>query len=467
MIMRQSILKMIFAALALSIGVCQPPSANAQTVGWMKPDGYAATSRSALSPPESGTTTTQFWPGLQPDAYSALATSITGMEKKKRREIQLTVSTREPHTGIAGFVEDVLTGVRISFESRIVGDQLTARIMNKDGYTIIDYVEALTAPPFSDPDSPPQVELVPWLRVNGVEHKGYEGQIVDEMKAVASSKESELIRYLALYIVFSAPGEHLEAERRGLEVPYQAIQKFYERSYKKMGSDNHDRADLEAAGRYGKPLSEGLDSHKTEESPDDFVLMPEGCSMPKCDYVGTHDYQLTEQGGFVVKNVSRRLPLSHNYGRPARANAGSEQIRPTDDGSQVGDCFGRCGGGCGDWTHEWISRTDYDETYCAEINVPPDMPMPDCSWMCCYEERRFVGSQGTAVHTAHGKVTPGAIAHDWCCRNLFLGCWNPVCIALLPGALDCLIPGVGWDETWSYVGPHSEAFDYPTGVCCY
>ena len=466
--MHRPVLKGRVVCFALAFGVCLAPSADAQVAqigGLMKPAADAGISWFIPETKHGALANRNADSALVPEAAGAVDASRS---EKKKRDIQLTITMRDPQIGISGFVEDSLTGARLNFESKRVGEQLSSRIMNKDGFTIIDYVEALTPVPHSEPGSPATIELVPWLRVNGVEHKGYEGQIVDEMKFVASSNEGELIRHLAIYIIFHAPGDDLSAERRGLEVPYQALQQFYDRSFKKMGSDSHDRAELEAAGRVGQTPEGGLYTHRSEAPPPDFLLMPAGCKMPQCDYVDTHDYQLTEKGGFVVKNLSQRLPLSHNYGQPLRANSVDvEQIRPMDDGSQVGDCFGRCYAGCGDWTHEWISRTDYDEYYCAQVNVPPDMPMPDCSWMCCVEERRYVGSQGIAVHTAHGKVTPGSIAHDWCCRNLFFGCWNPVCIALLPGALDCLIPGVGWDETWSYVGPHSEIADYATGVCCY
>jgi len=319
----------------------------------------------------------------------------------------------------------------------------------------------------SDNSSSAGFELVPWFRVNGIEHNGYEGQIVREMQSVASSEENELIRYLALYLVFHVPGGGLEPERRGLEVPYQAIQMFYEKSYKKARPGTEGRAELEAASVFSRQLPGASTTQNTASAKNKgFTVAPGGCKMPDCDFVDTLDYQLTEQGGFVVKSLPRRLTLSHNYATPDMHHDSDEGgIRPADDGGQVGDCFGRCGRECGDWTHEWISHTDTDYTYCRDVQFPPEYII-DCNLFCCVEERQLIMAQGIAVHTAHGKVTPGSIAHDWCCRNLFLGCYNPLCMALLPGAADCFTPGIGWEETWSYVGPHMESSDYRIG-CCY
>ncbi|HEU4386778.1 MAG TPA: hypothetical protein VFV34_03200 [Blastocatellia bacterium] len=378
---------------------------------------------------------------------------------KKHTLVELTVTTADRPNGITGFVENKTTGAKISFQSKRDGEQLVTRIRDKEGNTLIEYIESQQEIVNPAPGVPPVFEWVPWLRVNGIEYKGYEGEILDQMKAVVSNEAGELIRQLAIYVVLHASGEDLEPERRGLEIPYQALQRFYETSFRKTG------VGIERSIGSGDLLSKAKPERRKHD--DGFTLAPNGCEMPDCKFVETHDYQLTEQGGFVVKSLSPRLTLSHNFASRAEVpHSDDGGITLMDDGSQVGDCFGRCGAGCGDWTHDWIDRTEYDETYCQEVQFPPDLPI-DCSWMCCVEERRLVGSSGIAVHTAHGKVTPGAIAHDWCCRNLWLGCWNPVCIALLPGAADCLIPGVGWDETWSYVGPHSDAYTYSTGNCCY
>jgi hypothetical protein len=370
----------------------------------------------------------------------------------------LSLTSADKQNGITGFVEDKLTGARINFESRTIGGQLVSQIKNKDGYTLVEYIESQQEVVYPTPDSPPSLAWVPWLRVNGIEYNGYESDVVEEMKAIVSADNGELIRQLAIYLVLQVPGKDLEAERRALEVPYQAFQRFYDRSYRKTGLETETSSHNEA------PSGESLVAKR--KVGDDVILLPDGCKMPNCKFVDTSDYQLTDKGGFVVRSLSPRITLSHNYAGPGHTHDNdSEGITPMDDESQVGNCFGRCGRACGDWTHEWISRTEFDYTYCQDVQFPNDMPI-DCSWMCCSEERREVGASGIAVHTAHGHVTLSSIAHDACCRNLFWGCWNPVCIALFPATVDCLIPGLGWDETWSYVGPLSEYYNYATGVCC-
>jgi hypothetical protein len=443
-----------------AIGLCQLQSTNAQIPGQVM-RGRPAASCSDCGPQEVPATTLENRSAKQ--AAHDNADTDSRSEKKKPGEIQLSLSTADIHNGIAGFVEDKLTGARINFESKRIGDQLISHIKNIDGYTIIEYTEMQRESVASDPGSPPSIEPVPSLRINGVDHKGYEGQIVNEMKVIASSEEGELIRHLAFYLIFHAPRGELEAERRGLEVPYQAIQRFYEQSYKKSQPGKNGRAQLEAISH---SFANRSTNSKSTEPHDEFVLMPEGCKMPKCDYVDTHDYQLSEQGGFVVKSLPQRLSLSHNYASPQMVHEhDGEGLRPMDDGSQVGDCFGRCGSGCGDWTHEWISRTDYEYTTCREVQYPPDY-LIDCTWFCCFEQRRVVTSQGIAVHIAHGRVTSGAIAHDACCRSHFLGCYNPECMALFPWAIaECTSSGVGWMESWSYVGPHTEYSDERTGCC--
>lgn len=381
---------------------------------------------------------------------------------EKRGQIQLSISTADSEKGITGIVEDKVTGAKITFESKRAGNTLISKINNGDGVTLIEYIEAQQelAPP--SPDGPMQLEWAPWLRINGVEYKGYEGEVVEEMKSLAVSPEGRLVRYLAFYLVFHFPGHDLEQERRGLEVPYQAIQRFYGRSYKKDWAADFGRAELEAAAINNKPA-------------EDFQLVPADCRMPNCKFVDTLDYQLTEPGGFVVKSLSPRLTLSHNYARPEPGGehhdpAGIEGGRMAlmDDDSQVGDCFGRCFAGCGGWSHEWIGSTVVDSyTYCFDSSGNGGGPGLDCSQMCCSQEREVMLVSGTAVHITSGHVTPGAMLHDACCRSTPLGCWlNLLCYVEALAAADCFIPGLGWDETWSYVGPHFEGYDQATGVCC-
>lgn len=228
------------------------------------------------------------------------------------------------------------------------------------------------------------------------------------------------------------------------------------------------------------------------------------CEQLQCVFADTHDYQLSEQGGYVVKSLSPRLVLSHNfasrevrngdghsdheYARAARRKgAGADFIKAVfgakpvggamplvaaarrDDESQVNECFGRCGAGCGGWGHSWVGEPTVmaNFTYCE----PPDPNgwAPDCSTFRCSIERQVVSYSGIAVHATSGKVTLGAKAHDTCCRDLGGPCWllslGP-CAPALALAADCGIPGAGAEHTWSYIGPHAEGYDYYTGNCC-
>jgi hypothetical protein len=229
----------------------------------------------------------------------------------------------------------------------------------------------------------------------------------------------------------------------------------------------------------------------------------------QCVYADTHDYQLSGEGGYVVKSLSPRLALSHNFAPPdlrgtddhhhdadaeAHAKAQSEKSsykivktsatraratralrtpapRRRDDASQVGECFGRCGGGCGNWTHEIIGdpipMADY--TYCQ--GPDPYGIMPDCSSMCCSWERRVQSWAYLAVHTAHGNVTLGSKAHDSCVRALGWPAWlsslpGMPCFPALLLAADCAIPGVGEEHSWSYIGTTYDGYDSFTGNCC-
>ncbi|HKG15994.1 MAG TPA: hypothetical protein VKB12_21920, partial [Pyrinomonadaceae bacterium] len=266
--------------------------------------------------------------------------------------------------------------------------------------------------------------------------------------------------------------------------------------------------ELKTARRYGAKRFEETKSLPPRRDHEPIVAQPVDCEKYQCAYVDSHDFQLSSEGGYVVKSLSPRLPLSHNFAPPyvrgtddhhhdddavaaaargksknskykiirtsaaARAPRAPRAPRRRDDASQVGDCFGRCGPGCGDWSHQWIGDPVViaDFTYCEPPD--PDSWMPDCSTFCCSTERRVTSYAGTAVHTAHGKVTFGSVAHDACVRALGLPAW----LTSLPGmpcfpelllAADCyVIPGVGEEQTWSYIGPHAEGWDAYTGNCC-
>lgn len=427
----------------------------------------------------------------------------TRNKKSPKTKVSFFFSSADTQGGIIGGVSDTTTGATILFESKRDGDHLTSRIKDLSGKTLIEYIEAERAL-VTDPLTQAQTfEPVPVLRINSIEFTEMQGAIVDDMRHFATSPQGELLRLLALYVVEYVPGEDLEMERRGLEVPFQSMQKFYE----KLAIDEYGGGELSAAKKFGAKRVEELKGKESYKQHEPLVSEAVDCEQFQCLYVDNHDYQLSAQGGYVVKSLSPRLGLSHNFARPT-TRVGDEHhdhekavsvkdvkpgklnfkaasfngaktsnrgraavVKPFDDDSQVGDCFGRCGGGCGNWSHEWIGEiTPYlDYTYCEAPDRYTDMP--NCSTMCCSTERRVTSYSGIAVHTAHGKVTLGSKAHDSCVRSLGGPSWllslpGMPCFPALLLAADCGIPGIGDEHTWSYIGPHAEGYDYYTGNCC-
>jgi hypothetical protein len=423
-------------------------------------------------------------------------------EKSQKEEVSFAFSSADEAKGIAGAVTDKVSGVTLLFESKRQGDALTTRIWNRAGTTQIEYIEAEQAL-VTDPVTGEQsYEPVPVLRFGGNDYKELKGPMAEAMGRFATSTEGDLLRRLALYVVEYIPGEDLETERRGLEVPYQAMQKLYPT----LAIDEYGGGELKAARRYGaKRLAETKDL-PPRRLHEPLAGQPVDCEKFQCAFVDNHDFQLSADGGYVVKSLSPRLSLSHNVAPPfmrgtddhhhdaavaapprdkglkykitkvsattARAPR-ARAPRRRDDGSQVGDCFGRCFGGCGNWTHEWVGEPTVvaDYTYCETVEGGESHFGTNCTTMCCSWEKRFVSFSGTAIHTAHGKVTLGSIVHDACVRSLGWPAW----LSSLPGmpcfeaallAADCLVPGVGEEQTWSYIGPHTESHDYYTENCC-
>jgi hypothetical protein len=430
-------------------------------------------------------------------------------EKSQHEKVTFAFSSADEAKGIAGAVTDKVSGVTLLFESKRQGESLTTRIWNRAGTTTIEYVEAESALVTNPSTGEQSFEPVPVLRFNGSDYKEMKGPIAEAMGRFAASTEGDLLRRLAFYIAEYIPGEDLETERRGLEVPYQAMQKLYATP----AIDEYGGGELKAARHYGAKRRDETKNAPPRHPHEPLVAQPVDCEKFQCAYVDSHDYQLSTEGGYVVKSLSPRLALSHNFAPPEvrgtddhhdheaaaakakglefkqtkvldysivktgaarapRATRAPRAPRRRDDASQVGDCFGRCGGGCGNWTHQWIGEPTVvaDYTYCA----PPqwsDRIGVDCTMICCSLEKHLVSFAGTAVHTAHGKVTLGSIAHDACVRALGWPAWlsslpGMPCFPALLLAADCAIPGVGDEQTWSYIGPHTEIFDYFTENCC-
>jgi len=330
------------------------------------------------------------------------------------RTERIVVSQASSKSGLQGRV--VGGGTRIEFKSQIVDGLLTSSITARDGRTLWLYTESLGG----------RGEDAVFIVVGNARFLGsYTPEVRVEMEALALSPEGDLLRTLALELQEKASSAALVAERRGLETAYQAIQQ----SYSGFGT-----AQLFGAA-------------------------------------DTPDYLVTSRGEYVVKTqhpdavfIANTLQGEHLEEAKAAAAAGTikngdlTKIFAKDDPHIGDDCFGMCGAGCTSswgcgfegWSHEWVGE--------PTVTVGP--------WTCECSRKQDGGScgdpygaqrtdfNGTAVHTIRGRSSPGCIAHDWCCRNLFFGCWNPLCIAIAPAALDCFIDG--WSVSWSYVGPHYE-----------
>ena len=510
--MRRTIIRLTVLSLALGIVVSGTPwPSGAEAAG--RKDGKAKSSKTMTKSQYEELKRSRAEEAAKAKAAIGKIKSRAAelaLEKRKQKvphtKVTFTFTSADPQAGLSGSVADKKTGEAILFESKRDGDFLSSRISDQSGVTLVEYVEVERAP-VTDPVTGVQSsEPVPSMRFGGIEYQELEGPVVEEMRQLAASPQGALVRMLAIYLFEYAPGHDLETERRGLEVPYQAMQKFYA----SPAIEEYGGGDLVAAKQFGAKRREATKDLKPARTLEPLFADAADCELVQCTFADNHDYQLSEQGGYVVKSLSPRLVLTHNFAPPesrkadehhdhehakaAQRKAGSASFIKTsaaaslnfnanslkgvkplvamprrDDDSQVGDCYGRCGAGCGGWYHTWVGEpvVMWDYTYCQ--GPDPDSWMPDCSTFCCSWEKRVTSYSGLAVHTASGKVTLGSKAHDSCCRSLGGPCWllslGPCAPAALL-AIDCGIPGVGEEHTWSYIGPHGEGYDYHTGNCC-
>jgi hypothetical protein len=349
----------------------------------------------------------------------------------------------------------------IQFESKVVSNVLTSRIISADQRTLWLYQENLGPVPSV------QAALI---EINGVTFESsYPPILLQQIQEIADAPEGRLVQILAYELPSAVSGPALVAERRGLETAFQAMQMAYSPERR---SETPRRARAVA----------GQKTFQTE------------------------DYLMSETGGYVVKTQHRYTVFSHNalrdfdpakYEEPsddgkgtprqgarlddphvisrdidlskyARApQAGSHtrpRVEPLDDEHIGDDCFGMCGAGCSGffgcgfegWSHEWIGQptvTEWDSCECSrkvdggECGEPFSAHVTDLS--------------GDAIHTIRGKSAVGCILHDACCRDPlnFLGCLNPACYGIgLEALVECAV--AGWPVSWSYVGPHFERHSY-------
>jgi len=332
---------------------------------------------------------------------------------------RVIVSRASPSSGIRGWV--VGADTRVRFESRVVDGLLTSRITARDGRTLWLYTESL-----GKRGEDALFMVVGQARFTGL----YTPDVKVEIDALARSPEGDLVRTLALEIESKTPGAALVTERRGLETAYQAIQQ----SYPGFGAPQ-----LFGAANVGDYLVTSKGEYVVKTQHPDAVFMANALPEDR-----RHEAEEAEEAAAVAKRGSiRKAELS--------------RVWQKDDPHIGDDCFGMCGKGCSDflgcgfegWSHEWIGQpTVTAGPWTCECSRKQDGG--SCGYP--YGAQRW-DTSGDAIHTIRGRSSPGCIAHDWCCRNL-LGCWDPICIAIMPAALDCFIDG--WPVSWSYVGPHLE-----------
>ena len=387
---------------------------------------------------------------------AAIAQTDREIPPKPPQKATMVVKGAAPESGIFGHVFSELFDKRIDFESRVLNGVLTARVAAEHGRVLFEYTEVKTPIPWS----PDTFEWVPSLRIDGKDYVALTPEQIPALRAIAESPEGSLLRHLGLYLVYQAPSADLTSERRGLEIPYQALQSMY--ATLGIQEFSPDMAVLP------KPGEVGALSYSEDPSQSQWMRVPENCVQSKCKYISTPDYQLSAVGGFVNKNVSPLIVFSHNFHmRPpdeqsakAKTHTDSAKQKPAaggEDGGQVDDCFGACGGGCSGcyWTHEWIQVDNFENASytCAGGNSANCAPDDHC---CGNNLQRTATMNGLANNIAHCKVTPGAIAHDILCRGPN-GALDPLCIAGIEIGADCALALITpWPETtFSYVGPYS------------
>src|SRR5262245_42666985 len=122
----------------------------------------------------------------QIQSFDESSADLLAKKKAKLRTV-LTLSAADPGNGVKGVIENFRTGSKRLFESRKSGDQLIAQIKNKDGFTLVEYIESQQEMINAAAGESPKSEWVPSLRINGIEYSGYTAEIDNEIKAIVSS----------------------------------------------------------------------------------------------------------------------------------------------------------------------------------------------------------------------------------------------------------------------------------------
>lgn len=394
-------------------------------------------------------------------ALSLPAASVDSSEDDVGITLTEVVVTPTGHSGrlITGSVTNRITGSALFFEaieqdgSSDEGPGLrSGTLRDQDGTLLVEYTESSQAPVYKN------AKLVGYESLPTLQFKGslyaYDSELAwRTMEEIASSPAGELIKYLALNVVFHLPNDELVDLRRVLEVPFQAMQSLY------------DAPDIAGTARSIERLIESRSSQTNTsieqiERSTDFTLFPSDCIETECEYLVTSDYIFSHDGGsgFVNLTLSQRLVLSHNYEAEASlsmidadktlqmsVSAGgefspltsksAEKLSSFDVGSgtdnnfdfehlipraswmdwEAGDCRGRCGPGCGTWS-------------CSKYDLGPlRYAFTKCNSSTRWQERDYYRQSYSTVCTATGSYSAFCRCHDDCMRGSTGGPFNGWC----------------------------------------
>lgn len=396
-------------------------------------------------------------------AVSLPAASVDTSEQEVGITLTEVVVTPTGHSGrlITGSVANRITGSALFFEaieqegSSDGGPGLrSGTLRDQNGTLLVEYTESAQEPVYKN------AELVGYESVPTLQFKGslyaYDSELAwRTMEEIVSSPAGELIKYLALNVVFHLPNDELVDLRRVLEVPFQAMQSLY------------DSEDIAVTARTIERLIESRSTQTNTSIEDierltDFTLFPADCIETECEYLVTSDYIFSHSGGsgFVNRTLSQRLVLSHNYeaeaslstidtDRALRKSASADgQFSPLtpksaeklfgfDVGSgandnfdlehlipraawmddEAGDCRGRCGPGCGSWS---CSRYNYGSLRYAYRR---------CSSSTGWQERDYYTQSYSIVCSTTGSYASYCRCHDDCMRGSTGGPFNIWCEA--------------------------------------
>ena len=295
----------------------------------------------------------------------------------------LHLISADPVGGVAGYYQAKTGDARIDFRSGVVNNVLTSEIRDARGQVLAIYLED-------------GVER-PNLRILDAAYGVYGDPAFEKaLERLAGSPEGALVQSLAYELVTAAPGDDLIRPRRGLEVPYQAMQ-----GYLKVLSARHAN---------------------------------------NSDYYASADQ-------FAVKSVDHRLILKKNWIDRDSMEAAGGGNRARDDESRVGYCFGRCGGGCGSWSHyghtlssEYLDSYDIDTCggWCNEYTVTWELVHQTCG----------CATSGCAAHDWCVRNLCGGDA--WCAPCDVVAIWTGIT------AISCLWMS---DTCWSYADPPTQGID--------